>query len=762
MLSKLFTSVIIIFIICWSFQDQRPTFKKEKEITNDASFSMERALLHVKNISYKPHYTGSKDHKRVQEYLVEELKKIGLDPQVQTQTVFNKKWIVGTTVENIVATIKGTTNNKSLLVLTHYDSNPHSAIGAADAGSGVATILEGIRAFLKNPKKPKNDIVILFSDAEELGLLGAEAFVKHHPLAKDIGLVLNFEARGSGGPSYMLMETNGKNSKLLSEFMKASPKYPTANSLMYSIYKMLPNDTDLTVFREQGNINGFNFAFIGDHFDYHTVQDTYERLDRASLLHQADYLMSTLNYFSNSNLNTLESSEDYVFVNFPFIKLLQYPFSWVGYLLGIITVLFVILFFYGLKKEKITRQGILKGFASFFIAFFLCGLTSLVLWNVLLFVHPQYQDMLHGFTYNGYEYIIAFVFLNIWILINVYNRFKNEKTTDLLIAPIIIWLVINFLIYKYLQGAGFYIIPLYMVFFMMVIQFSGVVKERKYPLLFVALSIPMLYIFAPLVKMLPVGLGLKNLYISAILIVLIFSFLLPVFHQQKKKILSQKLFGLLTIIFFCIATYHSGFSIDKKKPNSLVYIQNEDTKDAYWGTYNTGFDSYTKQIFKEGYVKGGIESAETKSKYNSRFKYHKKTPYKAIAPGILTISMDTLIVDKRYVEFTLTPQRNVNKYEFFNNESIHITSLMANGVTLYTDEIIDEKTLLVYHMANTDETLKLTLICDEGATLKITLNEISYDLLTNSTFSLNPRSDIMMPMPFVTNDAIISTRKLEL
>jgi hypothetical protein len=107
-------------------------------------------------------------------------------------------------------------------------------------------------------------------------------------------LVLNFEARGSGGPSYMLLETNGKNSKLLSEFLAAKPNFPAANSLMYSVYKNLPNDTELTVFREDANINGFNFAFIGDHFDYHTAQDSYDRLDRETLVHQADYLTSTL------------------------------------------------------------------------------------------------------------------------------------------------------------------------------------------------------------------------------------------------------------------------------------------------------------------------------------------------------------------------------------------------------------------------------------------------------------------------------------
>jgi hypothetical protein len=30
-------------------------------------------------------------------------------------------------------------------------------------------------------------------------------------LGKEVGLVLNFEARGTSGPSYMLMETNGGN-----------------------------------------------------------------------------------------------------------------------------------------------------------------------------------------------------------------------------------------------------------------------------------------------------------------------------------------------------------------------------------------------------------------------------------------------------------------------------------------------------------------------------------------------------------------------
>jgi putative aminopeptidase FrvX len=71
---------------------------------------------------------------------------------------------------------------------------------------GVATILESVRFFYMLKHRIKNDIIILFSDAEELGLNGAA--LCNATSAKEVGLVLNFEARGSSGPSYMLMETN--------------------------------------------------------------------------------------------------------------------------------------------------------------------------------------------------------------------------------------------------------------------------------------------------------------------------------------------------------------------------------------------------------------------------------------------------------------------------------------------------------------------------------------------------------------------------
>ncbi|MBL4905707.1 MAG: M20/M25/M40 family metallo-hydrolase [Flavobacteriaceae bacterium] len=509
-------SVILIAItVYWSFSDLIPS-KNSKETTSPTEFSIDNAIKHLKTISQKAHYVGTDAHKEVQNYIVDELIKLGLAPEIQQQVAVNAKWLAATNTENILARIKGSGSGKSLLLLSHYDSSSHSSLGASDAGSGVVTILEGLRAFLAANKTPKNDIIILITDAEELGLLGAKAFVNEHPWAKDVGLVLNLEARGSGGPSYMLMETNGKNGKLLTEFLKANPNYPAANSLMYSVYKSLPNDTDLTVFREDANINGFNFAFIGDHFDYHTARDTYERLDIATLAHQADYLTTMLNYFASSDLQNFESDQDFIYVNFPLMKFLTYPFSWILPMLIIAIVLFILLLFFGIAMNKITTKGLLKGFIPFIVSLILCYGVSVGLWKLLLWIHPQYQDMLHGFTYNGYYYIAAFVFLDLWILFKVYKRFyKDEKPINLAIAPIFIWIVINIFVYLYLKGAAFFIIPVLSALVVLAITIFSNISNKLTPLLFTLLFIPSIYIFAPLVKMFPVGLGLK-IYLSVV------------------------------------------------------------------------------------------------------------------------------------------------------------------------------------------------------------------------------------------------------
>lgn len=562
----------------------------------------------------------------------------------------------------------------------------------------------------------------------------------------------------------MLMETNGKNSKLLTEFLAAKPNFPVANSLMYSIYKKLPNDTDLTVFREDANINGFNFAFIDDHFDYHTAQDSYERLDRETLLHQADYLMQSLNYFANSDLENLNSDEDLVYVNFPFIKMLTYPFVWVTPMLIIAVVIFILLLIYGFSSKKITVKSSLIGFIPFLLSIVLCGGISFYGWQLLEIIHPHYKDILHGFTYNGYTYIFAFVFLNLTILLIVYKFFKKQKKTrDLLIAPIFIWLIINLFISIYLKGAGFFIIPVFIALFILAISLFMYFDDRSNRILFTILSIPTIYIFSPMIQMFPVGLGLKNLFISSILMALIFGLLVLTFYNKKAKWM-LRFSTILTFIFFGLASYNSNFSVDNKKPNSIVYIQNSDDKTSYFGTYNNTLDNFTKQIFDETATKGSIKNAETKSKYNTRFTYHKKTAFRNILPSDIQIEMDTIIGENRFLELVISPERKINKLEFITKNKITLKQFKVNDALVHQGKnyTVKNGTFLIYHFSNADKEVALSFTIDKNTALDVVINEVSYDLLTNPNFSINPRSEEMMPMPFVTNDAIIISKKLKL
>lgn len=259
-------------------------------------FSAERALKHVEAIGRAPHPVGSAGHREVENYIINTLQHMGLTPQLQKATAHDRWMDVPIPLENIVASVKGTTSDKSVLLVAHYDSVP-AGPGASDDGAAVAALLETANIF-KSGAPFKRDILFLFTDGEELGLLGAHAFVAENSLAKNVGVVVNFDARGTTGP-VILFETSDKNAWLIDSVSKAA-SHPVANSLSYEIYKRLPNDTDFTVFKRAG-YPGLNFAFIDGVVHYHTASDDLRNLDRGSLQHEGDYAVELGRWFGNAD-----------------------------------------------------------------------------------------------------------------------------------------------------------------------------------------------------------------------------------------------------------------------------------------------------------------------------------------------------------------------------------------------------------------------------------------------------------------------------
>ncbi len=729
----------------WTDNDEKPLDE----------FSTKRAMVHVSKMSQKPHYVGADYHNRVAEYLQFELTKLGLQPQSQEGYTLTE-WGNLTQSRNIIAKIKGTGNGKALLLLSHYDSAPHSeSKGASDNAVGVATILESVRAFLQTKTAPKNDIIILFTDAEELGLNGAALFVTQHKWAKEVGLALNLEARGTSGPSYMLMETNEGNAGMVKQFEEANPSFAVSNSLMYSIYKMLPNDTDLTVFREQGQIQGFNFAFIDGHYNYHTAQDDVKHLDRNSLAHQGAYLMPLLHYFSNSNLDELQSAEDEVYFTIPF-SFISYPFSWVVPMLIVATVLLLFFIFLGIAKRILTVPKMLSGFVPFLGTMFTAALLTFLGWQILLQVYPQYNDLLNGFTYNGHDYIAAFVFLSVAIAFAFYHFFTpNKITANHFVAPLFIWLLLNGAIAFGLQGAGFLIIPLYFGIF----TFGFYILTQKYnPILNLVLCIPVLWIVVPFIQMFSIGLGLKILYVSAILTALCFGLLLAVLGNFVQKRTWSILFLLVSIGFFAKAHTESEYEKGKAKSNSLVYLYDADTNYAQWLTYDKNLDSWTKSYLGENPQEPkGLEAIPLFSKYDTQFTYSNSAPIQKLAEPTIEFLRDSIADSQRYLKIRISPNRKVNRYDIFANEKMDLYNIKANGVAhLEQKEKIykrEGKRLLSYYVVN-NAPLDLEFNINVKTVMDMQLVESSFDLMQHPMFNIRKRADWMMPTPFVLTDAI--------
>jgi len=241
-----------------------------------------------------PHPIGSPAGARMRETIVKRLAALGYAPQLQSGFVC-RGGVCGSPV-NIVATLRGSTEDRDAVMLAaHYDSVP-AGPGASDDGAAVATLLEIARILAARPPSP-HPIVLLLTDGEEAGLLGASLFVQQHPLSKQVKAVVNLEARGTSGPSLMF-ETGTANTWLMRLYGSAIAR-PFSNSLYYVVYKRLPNDTDFSVFKTAA-YQGFNFAFIGDVGRYHTPLDSVANASASSIQHQGDNALAALSALANS------------------------------------------------------------------------------------------------------------------------------------------------------------------------------------------------------------------------------------------------------------------------------------------------------------------------------------------------------------------------------------------------------------------------------------------------------------------------------
>lgn len=383
-------------------------------------FSAGRAMEDIRVIAARPHPIGSSDAVRVRNYLVSRMTALGLSPRFGVgQGTFSmpaRRIFVAGRVVNIVGVLPGTQRDlPAILLMAHYDTVPNSP-GAADDTAGVASALE-IIANLKAAGPRLRDVIVLFTDGEEAGLLGSDAFFSNDPLARRIGLVINLEARGGGGRA-MMFETNGKIGGVVSAYGRTAPR-PSANSLAAFVYRHMPNGTDFTNAARRGKA-GLNFAYLGDELDYHTAHATPENIDPGSVQHMGDSVLGLVARLSNAR-EYPNAAGDRVYADLLGQGFVTYP-AWGGWLVIAASVILLVFAVTGWRRRGVLRAGdAVRGVVLFSGMTIGVGLTlGLVGWLMLGFSDMQLKYALlarYGFVFGGYIALSAGLALGFIVLL---------------------------------------------------------------------------------------------------------------------------------------------------------------------------------------------------------------------------------------------------------------------------------------------------------------------------------------------------------
>ncbi len=270
-------------------------------------FSAERAITRLEDLlgRQRPHPAGTAANRGVKKRLIRQLEELDVEVEEQHAVGCSLRGARCAFTENVIATLAGRSDD-TIVLMAHYDSVP-PAPGAGDDGAGVAALVE-VLAMVRDGAPYQNTLQWVLTDAEEVGLLGAEAYFSQYPGVDRVKVVINVEGSGSAGPVNLLRSTLGSGS-LVHAFRRASDS-PVANSMATEIFKRMPNDTDFSV-AMASDIKGIDFAFAGERNHYHTPNDTIENLSRDTMQHHGDNVLPLLRRLADADLGEISGEYSY-------------------------------------------------------------------------------------------------------------------------------------------------------------------------------------------------------------------------------------------------------------------------------------------------------------------------------------------------------------------------------------------------------------------------------------------------------------------
>ena len=405
---------------------------------DEEGFSAARVLKDIEVISKEHHSVAHPEERaKVREYLICRLEQLGAD----TVQIFRYDSLVGPKNKHVVYTfdahnilaefapLQPSEDTTYLMMVAHYDSRYSQPVlrdtvwsyGAADDGYGVGVTLETVSQVLKNRDQWKQGVKVLFTDAEEVGMMGMTAMWENDRQEfDDVGFMINIEARGPWGPA-LLFEACPGNEKVMNLYAEAA-RYPFTYSLTTVVYNFMPNFTDFTIVKDE--IPGLNFSTIVDVNHYHTDLDNFSNVSSKSIQHYgAQVLPIVETYLTDS----VYSDKDYLraetdATNFTIPLLGLFNFSKVGYVIFnvVVFILFLLVFALDGVRGRLKASKVLKVSASVLgLAVVVLALGELIAYICSVAVGAKFKPfgIMLGISFDNIAMLIStivFFLLTVW------------------------------------------------------------------------------------------------------------------------------------------------------------------------------------------------------------------------------------------------------------------------------------------------------------------------------------------------------------
>ena len=571
-----------------------------------SEFSAVRTIQHIEAISQKPHPIGTPELMAVRDYILEQLKIIGLNPSVQNTfaTRHSGDVLFAGGVANIIARLQGTESGGAILLMAHYDTVSTSP-GAVDGGSGVAVLLEMMRV-LHSIDPLKNDVIALFTDGEESALLGAQAFADEHAWMADVKVALNMGLLYRG-PA-VIWTTNSENGWLVTEWAQ-SVSGSASSSSPFSAFMV--GDTDLTPFLRAG-ITGVHFLTSFSFPYYHTAGDRPEHLSPASIQHIGSQISAFIRHVGNLNLENTKAPDR---VYFPFMgETLHYPVSWIVPLTVVVSILYFLILIVGIRKKTLRWGEIAIGI----FAFLICVVTSMgsitLLFRIIRRTHQEYSLNPHALIslwqphFNGDSlYLIGFIALTVSIVFTTNSLFRKKARVQALAMGALFFWLIGVIVLSIVLPLCSYVFHWPLLFTLAALGLTFIAKSNREEkngwgtsFLFILAATSVLALWVPLIYMFYLWTTFSLLAVLTGVVVLVLGAMIPLLElrQFQKRWVIPVIF--LTIgISFLIAGHFLAYSEDTiKYANQVGYWLDGDSGEANWVTSPGELDQRQITLFE--------------------------------------------------------------------------------------------------------------------------------------------------------------------